>query len=142
MPLDTDRLLDQARQLTGLDDFGDPDFRVGLDVLAASMDEADFDDFGTMASEGAVLGLLCNRLAVEAWYAANPGIADERIERPIFTIGLSRTGTTALMVTHDLAEAATIADRVVLLSDGHVVMDRGGMDADEIYDAVRNLDPA
>jgi hypothetical protein len=96
MPLDTERLLAQARQLTGLEDFGDPDFRVGLDVLAASMDEADFDDFGTMASEGTVLGLLCNRLAVEAWYGANPQIADERIERPIFTIGLSRTGTTAL----------------------------------------------
>jgi ABC-type nitrate/sulfonate/bicarbonate transport system ATPase subunit len=29
---------------------------------------------------------------------------------------LRRTGTTALMVTHDLAEAATIADRTVTLA--------------------------
>lgn len=50
-------------------------------------------------------------------------------------------GRTVVMVTHD-PRAATIADRVVLLSDGRVVLDRSGMDADEIYDAVRTLDPA
>lgn len=54
---------------------------------------------------------------------------------------VDESGRTVVMVTHD-PRAATIADRVVLLSDGQVVMDRGGMDADEIYDAVRNLDPA
>jgi putative ABC transport system ATP-binding protein len=54
---------------------------------------------------------------------------------------VDETGRTVVMVTHD-PRAATIADRVVLLSDGQVVMDRGGMGADEIYDAVRNLDPA
>jgi len=50
-------------------------------------------------------------------------------------------GRTVVMVTHD-PRAATIADRVVLLSDGRVVLDRSGMDADEIYDAVRTLDSA
>jgi len=50
-------------------------------------------------------------------------------------------GRTVVMVTHD-PRAATIADRVLMLSDGHVVMDRAGMSADEIYDAVRTLDPA
>ena len=54
---------------------------------------------------------------------------------------VDETGRTVVMVTHD-PRAATIADRVALLSDGQVVMDRGGMGADEIYDAVRNLDPA
>jgi putative ABC transport system ATP-binding protein len=50
-------------------------------------------------------------------------------------------GRTVVMVTHDPA-AASIADRVVLLSDGHVVLDREGMDADEVFDAVRGLDRA
>jgi putative ABC transport system ATP-binding protein len=54
---------------------------------------------------------------------------------------VDEAGRTVIMVTHD-PRAATIADRIVLLSDGAVVMDRGGMDADEIYDAVRGLDPA
>jgi putative ABC transport system ATP-binding protein len=49
------------------------------------------------------------------------------------------SGRTVVMVTHDPA-AASIADRVVLLSDGHVVLDREGMDADEVFDAVRGLD--
>ena len=48
-------------------------------------------------------------------------------------------GRTVVMVTHD-PRAATIADRVLMLSDGHVVMDRAGMSADEIYNAVRTLD--
>jgi len=30
---------------------------------------------------------------------------------------LRRTGTTALLVTHDAAEAAAVADRVVTLAD-------------------------
>ncbi len=50
-------------------------------------------------------------------------------------------GRTVVMVTHD-PRAASIADRVVMLSDGRVVMDRAGMDADQVYEAVRTLDPA
>ena len=50
-------------------------------------------------------------------------------------------GRTVVMVTHD-PRAAGIADRVLMLSDGHVVMDREGMTADEIFDAVRTLDAA
>ncbi len=50
-------------------------------------------------------------------------------------------GRTVLMVTHD-PRAASIADRVIMLSDGHVVLDRDGMDTDAIYDAVRTLDSA
>jgi osmoprotectant transport system ATP-binding protein len=37
-------------------------------------------------------------------------------------VGLRRTlGTTALFVTHDLAEAARVADRLVLLAEGRIV---------------------
>ncbi len=50
-------------------------------------------------------------------------------------------GRTVVMVTHD-PRAASIADRVIMLSDGHMVLDRDGMDADAIYDAVRTLDSA
>jgi len=34
-----------------------------------------------------------------------------------------REGFTALLVTHDVAEAATLADRIVLLEDGAVALD-------------------
>ncbi|MGE0028566.1 MAG: ABC transporter ATP-binding protein, partial [Thermoleophilia bacterium] len=46
---------------------------------------------------------------------------------------------TIVMVTHD-GRAASTADRVVFLSDGHIVGDHGHLDADEIYDVVKSLE--
>ena len=48
-------------------------------------------------------------------------------------------GQTIVMVTHD-AHAATIADRVVFLQDGRIVLDCGRMDRDEIYDTIKSLE--
>jgi putative ABC transport system ATP-binding protein len=48
-------------------------------------------------------------------------------------------GQTIVMVTHD-AHAATIADRVVFLQDGEVVLDCGRMSRDEIYDTIKALE--
>jgi putative ABC transport system ATP-binding protein len=48
-------------------------------------------------------------------------------------------GQTVVMVTHD-GHAAAYADRVLFLSDGRIVHDRGRMGADEIYDVVKSLE--
>jgi putative ABC transport system ATP-binding protein len=48
-------------------------------------------------------------------------------------------GQTVIMVTHD-AGAASIADRIVFLKDGRIVLDRGPMTRDEIYDTIKNLE--
>ena len=48
-------------------------------------------------------------------------------------------GQTIVMVTHD-AHAATIADRIVFLQDGLIVLDCGRMDRDEIYDTIKSLE--
>jgi putative ABC transport system ATP-binding protein len=48
-------------------------------------------------------------------------------------------GQTIVMVTHD-ARAASTADRVLFLSDGHIVGDHGHLEADEIYDVVKSLE--
>ncbi len=48
-------------------------------------------------------------------------------------------GQTVVMVTHD-AGAAAIADRVVFLQDGHIVLDCGRMSRDEIYDVIKSLE--
>ena len=48
-------------------------------------------------------------------------------------------GQTIVMVTHD-GRAAAYADRVMFLNDGQVVIDRGRMGADEIYDVVKSLE--
>jgi putative ABC transport system ATP-binding protein len=48
-------------------------------------------------------------------------------------------GQTIVIVTHD-ARAAAIADRVVFLSDGLIVADRGSMTNDEILDQIKSLE--
>jgi putative ABC transport system ATP-binding protein len=50
-------------------------------------------------------------------------------------------GQTIIMVTHD-AHAATYADRVLFLKDGEIVLDRGHMDRDEVYDTIKVLEVA
>jgi putative ABC transport system ATP-binding protein len=48
-------------------------------------------------------------------------------------------GQTIVMVTHD-PHAATAADRILFLQDGKIVLDRGKMGRDEIYDVVKSLE--
>jgi putative ABC transport system ATP-binding protein len=48
-------------------------------------------------------------------------------------------GQTIVMVTHD-ARAAAIADRVVFLQDGCIVLDCGHMSRDQIFDTIKDLE--
>jgi putative ABC transport system ATP-binding protein len=50
-------------------------------------------------------------------------------------------GQTVIMVTHD-AGAASIADRVIFLKDGRIVLDRASMTRDAIYDTIKHLEDA
>ncbi|HEX6510388.1 MAG TPA: ABC transporter ATP-binding protein [Chloroflexota bacterium] len=47
-------------------------------------------------------------------------------------------GQTIVMVTHD-AQAASVADRTIFLSDGCIVRDVGHLSADEIFDVMKVL---
>ena len=59
-------LLDRARQQTGLEEFGADDFREGLNILLASLDEeARLNAQGRMAMDTQLVDLLANRLQVE-----------------------------------------------------------------------------
>ena len=92
-----EQLLDDAAVATGLDDFGPGDFRIGLEVLLASLSEdADLDP----STDDAVVGLLrrrlTNRLRLERWCVEHPGADTTPVDGPIDVIGLPRTGTTAL----------------------------------------------
>jgi putative ABC transport system ATP-binding protein len=48
-------------------------------------------------------------------------------------------GQTIVMVTHD-ARSASMADRILFLSDGRIVADRGHMSAGDILDTVKGLE--
>jgi hypothetical protein len=97
MNVDIDRVLEEVAAQAGLDDYGDPTFRDGLDVFADALrTEADPNDIGCMVADAQIRGALTTRLLVEDWYASHPDVDAERIEAPIFVVGMSRSGTTAL----------------------------------------------
>lgn len=90
-------VLDDARRSTGLSDFGDPWFREPLEVLLRSLDgEARLHALGRSIMRGRIVGMLQNRLRIEAMYTEHPEIDQIRLTRPIVIAGLQRTGTTML----------------------------------------------
>jgi len=90
-------LLDKARGATGLDNFGEPGFREGLERLVDAGDrEARLNDAGRASFDGQIVMMLMKRLEVEDWYARHPEIDEQEIVAPLMALGLPRTGSTAL----------------------------------------------
>jgi hypothetical protein len=95
--LDVDRIEEDARTQTGLDDTGGDHYREGLERLVASMNaEGTLTELGEAMQQMRLSMLLAARLGVEETYRLHPEIDDQVIEGPVFVIGLPRTGTTAL----------------------------------------------
>jgi hypothetical protein len=96
--LDPASLVAAARRRTGLQDLGDDGaWRPGFELLAASLeDEAGLTTIGRIAARTRVLALLETRLRLLDHRARHRDVAEQAIERPIFVLGLPRTGTTVL----------------------------------------------
>jgi hypothetical protein len=95
--LDPERLMASARRATGLSDFGDDRFREGLGVVVDAFNaREDVHTFGRIVFREDVTRLLVNRLKIEADLARHPEILDVPIVRPLFIVGLPRSGTTFL----------------------------------------------
>jgi NAD(P)-dependent dehydrogenase (short-subunit alcohol dehydrogenase family) len=95
--LEMDALLEAARRETGHDDFGDPYFREPLEVLLRSLEtEARLNPLGRTIMRTRIVGMLANRLRVEALFREHPEIEQIAVPRPIVIAGLQRTGTTLL----------------------------------------------
>ena len=95
--LDERRLLDAACRETGIPGFGDETFREPLRLLLRALDkEGRLTLLGRIAARADIAGLLATRLRLEADRKRYPGIADQTIRRPLFVVGLPRTGSTLL----------------------------------------------
>ena len=95
--MDVDGLLEDVAIQVGLDDYGDPSFREGLEPLWFSgLKEADLNDIGVMVFEGQIRANLTNRLRVVEWHRTHPELAATKVEAPIVLVGMPRSGTTAL----------------------------------------------
>ena len=89
-------LIDRAVSATGLADFGPDGWREGLERLVATMSEREFGPKAERRMEHRLAGVLASRLKVEHWIATHPEVLDQKVEGPVFILGLPRTATTAL----------------------------------------------
>ncbi len=95
--LDPETLIREARRQTGLEDLGEGFSSEGFErLLHAYESEARLHAIGRIAARRDVVSLLSNRLQVVDDARRNPEIAHEEVARPVFIVGLPRTGTTFL----------------------------------------------
>ncbi len=95
-----ERLVEQAVAQTGLDDFGAPSFRIGLDRIVDGLAaEANLNAVGEAMAPEVLLGYLRTRLEVTDWHRRHPDMGAADVTPPVVMIGMGRTGTTIL---HDL----------------------------------------
>jgi hypothetical protein len=99
--LDPSVLLEEARVRSGgLSDLGDGPFREPLERLLTSLEEEGrLNAVGRLIARERVLGHTVNRLRYVDDRKRLPEIAAQEITRPVFIVGLPRTGTTIL---HDI----------------------------------------
>ena len=74
--LDADRLIETASDRAGLDDFGPPTFRIGLDkLLECIASEGALSELGAAITPDILVGYLTNRLSIIDWHAEHPEAA-------------------------------------------------------------------
>jgi len=102
MKINAAALRRQAAALAGEPAFGLDPFAENLDRLLESLatDGALTPD-GVEMTRAEFAGYLSNRLQLQRWLRAVPQIAERPIERPVFFLGLPRSGTTLLLNLFD-----------------------------------------
>lgn len=98
---DSDSVIAEARQRTGgLDDFGPGPFVEPLKLFVDSLEnDARLNPVGQYIARARALQHTVNRLDYVNDRKLYPAIAEEKIVKPVFIIGLGRTGSTIL---HDI----------------------------------------
>ena len=98
MSFDADELRRDAAQLANQLEFGPDPFAENLERLLAALDQGgDLTPSGLEITRAELTGYLCNRLSVQRWLREVPEIEARAVERPIFFMGLPRSGTTFLL---------------------------------------------
>ena len=104
VPLDENSLIETAKRNTGLDDFGDDDWREPFQVLIKSLEEeSGLHLIGRLMARSDILMHLEGRLWIEDTYKKHPEIDEQQIVKPLLIMGQGRSGTTGLhnMLSND-----------------------------------------
>lgn len=97
MLLDPERIVRSARRATGLTELGAPAHPEGLAVACDSIRlEARLDSIGMAAVRSALVDSVSNRLRYVDALARVPQRFEVPLHRPLFIVGLPRSGTTLL----------------------------------------------
>ncbi len=95
--LSEESLMKKASHKTGLSDWGDPDFYAPFRVLLDSYEkEANLSLIGKLAMQQECTRALSNRLYIQEAIKKHPEIKEIPVKKPLFIVGLPRTGTTML----------------------------------------------
>src|SRR5579859_4308199 len=99
-PLVVDALIEQAHEATGIDAFDAETFREGLEVFVEDFNDGIakglYIDSGIERARADCLHYLSNRLKVWGYLKQNPALLKRPVARPVFVMGIPRTGTTLL----------------------------------------------
>ncbi len=120
--LQVDAILEEASNRTGgLTDLGD-DAAIYVEGLGRTLDslrtEARLNDLGHLIARERMLGHTVNRLGYVDDRKTDPAIAGQEIVKPVFIIGMPRTGTTILhdILASDPANRAPLTWEVMFAS--------------------------
>ena len=95
--LEADAIVEAAAKKAKSDEFGPAGFEERLQHIVAEIREhAGLHWIGRLAARQSLEGILQSRFEVYGNRARNPEIAGGPIEKPVFIVGLARTGTTIL----------------------------------------------
>lgn len=95
--LDERSLLETAMANTGLSDFGDDAWREPFRILLDDLERhADLHLVGRLMTRSDLLVHLEGRLRVIDWFKCHPEVEQEKVEAPVFVVGLPRSGTTIM----------------------------------------------
>jgi hypothetical protein len=106
VPLDEDSLIESACRLAGLSDFGEDYWREPFGILCRDLDAAaQLTLMGRLMTRSDLLIWLQNRLQITDLLGRHPEILEQEITRPMFIVGLPRSGTSILfeMLSQDSA---------------------------------------
>ena len=99
-PLNADQLIEEAIAQVSLDDFRGDSYREGLDVLVkdynAGLANGWMNQNGRDMTARDSVHYLTRRLLVTDYLKQNPALTQAKVERPVFVMGIPRTGTTLL----------------------------------------------
>lgn len=98
-PLTVGGIVDQARRATGLSDLGSEAFLAPLTALVESFEdvaETALHPMGRLLARHTLVRAVSNRLLFQHYWGQDPSVLNRLVQRPLYVVGLPRTGTTLL----------------------------------------------